>query len=336
MNHFCQAKFRRDDYDNGIFSSGPQNRASTLISLPQTLRAVVWRLTHPNFLIIFNWHQITPAFDPLLHHQYTWTRLQDFGAAVDDLSARFRILPLHEAIARINRGDLRGACAVLTFDDGDSSLAEYVVPLLREQNLPATFFINSAYLESQRSYWFPILSYLCSIESANAQAALPDKLRQRAQQLRVTGNAPFYRSVRDRIEELAPLVPNLRTRTVSAEWLTKLDGDQFAIGAHGHEHQRYAMMTPEWQVNDLRENVRILSQFKAYRPIFAVPFGRPWDWTDHTLRIAHKQGLQIVLANGGINVGRCDVYRRIPSDGQQIRRLVTAAMSDAFRERSSP
>jgi peptidoglycan/xylan/chitin deacetylase (PgdA/CDA1 family) len=301
----------------------------------QALRAFAWRRSHRDFLIVFNWHQVTPLFDPLCHHKYTWTQLNDFEAGLDHLTAKFEILPLHDAIYRLNCEDLRGSCAALTFDDGDISIADYVVPVLRERNLPATFFINSAYLEGHRSYWFPILSYLCAVENATSGTVLPAALKQRAHQLRLTDDPIFYGVVRDHVERLASLVPNLGSRLVSAEWLAKLDGDQFAIGAHGHEHQRYSMMTSEWQLNDLRENVRIISQFQGYRPIFAVPFGRSWDWTTQTIRIVREQGLQVVLADGGINLGPYDAYRRIPSDGRSIRRLVAAAMSDALSEQQS-
>ena len=300
------------------------------------LRALAWRRVHSDFLIIFNWHQVTPLFDPLRHHRHTWTELKQFETQIDYLTAKFGILPLNDAIGRLNRGVLRGSCAALTFDDGDISIADNVVPLLRERNLPATFFINSAYLEDRRSYWFPILSYLCTVENSGLQGALPEDLKEKALHLRTTDDPIYYRAVRDRLEQLASLVPNLGSRLISAEWLADLDGVQFAIGAHGHEHQRFSMMPSEWQLDNLRENVRVLSQFKAYRPIFAVPFGRPWDWTAETIRIARGQGLEVVLSDGGINVDTSDFYQRIPSDGRTIRHLVTAAMSDALtKQRSS-
>ena len=261
--------------------------------------------------------------------------MEDFATEVDYLTAEFEIMPLHDAIARLDHGVLRGSCAALTFDDGDASVSQYVAPMLRTRGLPATFFINSAYLDGRRSYWFPILSYLCTVEDPKLREALPVELKEKALQLRATNDPIFYREVRDRIEQLASLLPNLAARLISTEWIEKLDGEQFAIGAHGHEHQRFSMMPSEWQLDDLRENIRVLSQFQAYRPIFAVPFGRPWDWSNETIRIVRDQGLEVVLADGGLNVGPRETYRRIPSDGRTIRRLVATAMSDALTERRS-
>jgi peptidoglycan/xylan/chitin deacetylase (PgdA/CDA1 family) len=292
------------------------------------LRAFEWRRSNRDFLMVFNWHQVTPLFDPFRHHKYTWTELKKFELEIDYLSAKFRILPLHEAIDLLNRGNLRGPCAALTFDDGDSSAAEHVVPFLRRRNLPATLFINSAYLDCCRSYWFPILSYLCADEDASHRAAFTKELKDEALQLRSTNDARYYNEIRSRIERLGSFVPDLESRLISAEWLSTLDGDQFAIGGHGHEHQRFSMMPTEWQRNDLRENVEALMQFRGYRPIFAVPFGRAHDWTEETIRIAREQGLDIVLADGGINLTAGNFYRRIPSDDRSLRLLLVEAMGD--------
>jgi peptidoglycan/xylan/chitin deacetylase (PgdA/CDA1 family) len=299
------------------------------------LRAFAWKRSHSDFLLVCIWHQVTPVFDPLLHHKFTWTELKKFEIAIDYLASKFEVLPLQDAISQLNRGTLRGPCAALTFDDGDISMAEHVVPLLRKRNLPATFFINSAYLQGNRSYWFPILSYLCADNDASRRASFTDELKNKALRLRSTSDPTYYDEVRNRVERLGSFVPNLGSRLVSAEWLSRLDGDQFTIGAHGHEHQRFSMMPPEWQANNLRENIRVLSEFQAYRPIFAVPFGRPWDWTEQTIHIAREHALEVVLADGTINVGSNGACQRVPSDGRAIRPLITTAMSDSLARHGS-
>jgi peptidoglycan/xylan/chitin deacetylase (PgdA/CDA1 family) len=299
-----------------------------LESLLVRARVAWWGRKNDDFLIVLNWHQVSPAFDPELHHKYTWTPLAAFETAVDHLSSRFQIVALHEAITRISRGHLRGPCAALTFDDGDVTIPEHVVPVLRGRGVPAMFFINTAYLDGQRSYWFPILSYLSGREDIRRRAGVTDELMGQALNLRQTRDPRVYNDVRERVERLAPLVPNLTSRLVSEDWLETLDGDQFAIGAHGHEHQRFSMMPPEWQRKDLSENLRILARFRAFRPIFAVPFGRTGDWNKETIRISQDLGLEIVLADGGMNIAPAEYYRRNPSDGRAIGQVLAAAMAN--------
>jgi peptidoglycan/xylan/chitin deacetylase (PgdA/CDA1 family) len=297
--------------------------------IPTTIRnlqAAWWRFKQTNFLAIVNWHQITPVFDPDRQNKNIWTPLEKFETGIDYLASEFKTLPLYEAINRLKQGSLRGPCVSLTFDDGDVSLAEYILPLLRRRNLPATFFINTAYMERPQSCWVPILSYLQNDLDRYRSAGFSAALESKALQLRQTKDSTFYNEVRLQIEELAPLVPDLAQRRVDLEWLSGLDGDQFAIGAHGHEHERYSMMSSDWQRRDLSENVRLLSQFKGYRPIFAMPFGRRQDWTEETVAIAHDLKLEVAAADGGINVAASSCYQRIPSDGGNIPSLITEAM----------
>ncbi len=280
-----------------------------------------------NLLSIFIWHQVTPVFNSQRgHHRYIWTSAHNFRNQVEYLMSRFKILPLYKALEDHRRGFLKGHCAALTFDDGDASQAQYAFPILCDMNLSATFFINSAYLNSKRTFWFPVLNYFSENEDARRKAGLPLSLLKMAQKLRRTSDAHFYDEVRKKTEIFSEYIQDLPTRTVSKDWLSSLDGSQFAIGAHGHEHQRFSMMPIKWQEKDLCENVRVLSQFRSFRPVFAIPFGRKWDWTEDTIRIAHKQGLEVVLADGGINYNNCDFYNRIPCDGLNISTLAVNIM----------
>jgi peptidoglycan/xylan/chitin deacetylase (PgdA/CDA1 family) len=279
------------------------------------MRAASWRRAHRDFLIVFNWHQVSPQFDPKFHHQFTWTSLELFASQVQYVRNAYTVLPLHQAVNSLRDGKLRGPCAAMTFDDGDVTVREHVLPVLKRLGAPATFFINTAYLDGG-AYWFPILEYM--IHSGQLPPGRDaNALREMATQLRNTPDADLYRRLREEIEPWASSIPSSGMRSVSREWLAGLDGEQFSIGAHGHEHQRYAMMSERWQQEDLATNVKLLREYRAFRPIFAVPFGRPGDWTQHTLAIAREQGLDVVLADGGVNLARMDAYARIPCDGRQ-------------------
>jgi peptidoglycan/xylan/chitin deacetylase (PgdA/CDA1 family) len=279
---------------------------------------------HRDALLIFNWHQVSPTFNPFSQHEYTWTSFDAFETSVDYLSRNYRIVPLHGALNQLKSGTLRGRCVALTFDDGDISMADYVMPFLKRRGLSATFFINTAYLDGRRAYWFPILSYLTA--GGVRHPALSAALHQQALQLRQTNDCCFYQRVREGIERLAPVLAEVKPRLVSPDWLAALDGEQFAIGAHGHEHERYAMMSVEWQRENLVENIRVLRRFRAYRPIFAVPFGRPWDWTAQSISIVRNLGLEVLLADGGVNLSAGDVYNRQPADAHVGRELVVQAL----------
>lgn len=63
------------------------------------------------------------------------------------LKAWFNVLPLSEAVARLQRGDLPPRAAAITFDDGYADNLVYAHPILLKHRLPATFFIATGFLD---------------------------------------------------------------------------------------------------------------------------------------------------------------------------------------------
>jgi peptidoglycan/xylan/chitin deacetylase (PgdA/CDA1 family) len=288
-----------------------------------------WKFNRRNqdYLLIFNWHQVTPSFDPEMHHAYTWTPLEQFVESIEYLQSRYDIVSLESALGAFATRSFSGRRVALTFDDGDRSISEYVVPHLSDVGLPATFFINTAYFDGHTCYWFPVLEAIQRLEpAARRKIGFTRELEDFASALRTTSDPVMYDRRRE-IEAFAPYFPRLSNRTVTPEWLATLDGERFAIGAHGHEHQRFAMMPAEWQRADLAANVRLLSEFAAFRPFFAVPFGRSRDWNSATLNAAASHNLAILFADGGVNLCPSDCWKRIPSDNRRIDRLVPAELA---------
>ena len=50
---------------------------------------------------------------------------------------------------------------IVTFDDGYDDNFNYAFPILRENNIPATFFICPDYIGTDRVFWFDWAAYLC-------------------------------------------------------------------------------------------------------------------------------------------------------------------------------
>jgi peptidoglycan/xylan/chitin deacetylase (PgdA/CDA1 family) len=286
----------------------------------------LWHHRYRNYLAVFNFHQVTPTFRPGDHACGTWTSLAQFEAGMDYLMQRFKILDLEEAWKRLQRGELSGECAAITFDDGDISLAEYCVPLLERRGIPATIFLNSASFEGNGHYWFSTLNYLQSMHASASAGCVAAELDRKARLLRTTMIPEVYAVLRDEIARLGEESQVPRRQCVSPKWLTTLNEALFAIGAHGHEHERYSMMSEDWQRRDLRLNVDYLQQFKCFRPLFALPFGRKGDYNEITLQVASENRLTVWAADGGVNTSYSPVGLRIPADGRSLRAEAVHAM----------
>jgi peptidoglycan/xylan/chitin deacetylase (PgdA/CDA1 family) len=76
---------------------------------------------------------------------------RDFGEQMRLLAETKAVLPLHEALTFLGRGEMGVPRVVLTFDDGTSDFLEEALPVLSRFGLPATLYVSPG-LVGRRGY----------------------------------------------------------------------------------------------------------------------------------------------------------------------------------------
>jgi peptidoglycan/xylan/chitin deacetylase (PgdA/CDA1 family) len=76
----------------------------------------------------------------------------EFARIVRWLKGWFNVLPLDQAIVRMNEKTLPARAATITFDDGYADNCTVAMPILRDHGLTATFFIATGYLDGGRMW----------------------------------------------------------------------------------------------------------------------------------------------------------------------------------------
>ena len=186
------------------------------------------------------------------------------------------------------------------------------VYILEELNIPATFFINSGYLDNKAYSWVDALNYIN--DPANRRI-IPQNLIQYSSVLRRTTDPFEYNKGRECIESYFNQLPQNKKRYLTTEELFSIQNPLFSIGLHGYEHQRASMMTEAWNRENIRKDIEVLARHPNYVPVYAIPFGRPYDWNNDIIRIALENNLDIMLHDGGYNLHKEVVYNRIAADG---------------------
>lgn len=273
-------------------------------------------------LVVLTYHQASPQFDKKLNGQYIWTPIDFLERQLDFLKNNYQITGLMDGVSKLRKGELKETAVAITFDDGDISVQKYIIPLLERMKLPATFFINTAYLNNLKpGYWFNIFSHIQADNDLSSKY-LSRELKEIASTLRNTNDQEYYRNKYMIIEKLGDLLKDKIQFYISENFLEGIDPELFTIGLHGHEHQRFSMMTKEWQRSNLLENINRLSRFKAYKPVFAIPFGKERDWNVDTLEICRQLKLEYTYSNGGYNTKNMTGIKRIPADGMEIKKIM--------------
>ncbi|MDP4266855.1 MAG: polysaccharide deacetylase family protein [Bacteroidota bacterium] len=271
-----------------------------------------------NFFLILNYHQISDNFDPKFHSKGTWLDTAFFKRQLNAIIENFRIVPLIDGIEKIENGELTENIASLTFDDGDISIKN-IIPLLKQYNIPATFFINSATFDGNAGL-FHIYQYLNN--SPEYRHLLNTDIQSNYPKLRYTKDKKLYNKYRYILDHIYNNINKKEPLFVEKGYLSSLDQNLFHIGLHGHEHQRFSMMNYDEQKINIIKNIEILSEFKSYKPIFALPFGRPDDWDNDTIKICFENDLHLLFANGGINFNREIGYKRAISVNLTLKDLI--------------
>ncbi|MEX2123358.1 MAG: polysaccharide deacetylase family protein [Woeseia sp.] len=89
-------------------------------------------------LAVFSYHQVLQQADNLRRGEPDRAR---FLADLEVIGRVFAVLPLPEAVERLQAGALPARAACITFDDGYANNYEFAAPSLERAGLPASFFI---------------------------------------------------------------------------------------------------------------------------------------------------------------------------------------------------
>ncbi|UVW28892.1 polysaccharide deacetylase family protein [Massilia sp. H6] len=106
-------------------------------------------LSRENRLCVVNYHRILEAPDPMLESE---PDVATFRWQMRLLADCFNVLPLHDALAALDAGQLPPRAICITFDDGYRSVHDLALPILQEFGLPATVFVTSGYI-GERNMW---------------------------------------------------------------------------------------------------------------------------------------------------------------------------------------
>lgn len=246
----------------------------------------VWQSLSRTSLVVPYYHMISDDRVPHVRHLYRFRSVREFEADLDFLLRQFVPVELPDIVAHLDeRGHLPQRCFHLTFDDGFREMHEVVAPVLLKKGVPATFFLNTAFLDrggmahhNKASLLLDCLPRQISTQTLQQiEAILPQipggmgTLESRLLSIRYAD-----RYVVDRIAAIIEVdmdqyITAARPYLSSEEVLTLLK-QGFTIGAHSVDHPLYADLSLEEQITQTRDSISsIVSRFEVRTRAFAFP-----------------------------------------------------------------
>ncbi len=266
-------------------------------------------------------HRVLRAPDPLLPEL---PDARQFEAQMRWVRAWFNVLPLHEAVERLQHKALPARALSITFDDGYVDNAEVAAPILKRLGLHATFFVATGFLDG-RNMWNDRV-----IEAIRACPHASVDLRQLGLGVEDLGSAEKRR---DTIRRLLRLIKHQQppkreaavrgieeacTATTTTplmmrpEHVARLAASGFDVGAHTVTHPILSRLTTE---DARREVAGSKADVEAIigRParLFAYPNGVPnQDYTAEHVALVRKCGFVAAAATvWGVAAAGADVFQ---------------------------
>jgi peptidoglycan/xylan/chitin deacetylase (PgdA/CDA1 family) len=207
----------------------------------------------------------------------TYHRIEEpeaFAAQLDYLSKRGHPISMEDAANALRRGrPLPPRSVLLTFDDGDISLLNHGLPLLREKGIPATAFVCPGVLDTDLPLWFDEVPALI-----DAGASLPEVVGLSgydARDLLKTVPDAERRELLTRLRESVPSTAEpIRRHQLRSEHLLRLEHDGVAVGSHTLTHPCLNLCDTATIRTEIAEAHRLLTNALGHEPVaFAYPDG---------------------------------------------------------------
>ena len=112
------------------------------------------------YAVIFMYHGVTATRDMRTNHFGKHVHVELFKEQIECISRNFKIVPLDDLVVKLRNDTLTENSAVITFDDGYRNNFSVAYPVLKSFRAPATIFLTTGFIDSERWFWTDKLEYV--------------------------------------------------------------------------------------------------------------------------------------------------------------------------------
>lgn len=220
-----------------------------------------------------------------------------FEQQIKYLQTKYNLITLEDFRKHLfDSKDLPENSVLITFDDGDYSVFEKGLPVLRKYDVPSVLFIIGGLIDSSDSFWWRKVEKNFTDEGKSFSEA-----RSKVRYLKQISNS-------ERINYLSNL-KEIEVKQLSSEELVQLRNSKMFIANHTFSHPMINKCTER----EVREELRLVKQkfnnwgLSEGYPIFAYPNG---NWDLKSEKILKEEGVKMAfLFDHKINRAKIDPLR---------------------------
>ena len=264
------------------------------------------------------YHAVAEQPLPYIQHLYKMKTVKEFLKDLDFLLKHFEPIDA-EALYHfhVNKTVPEKPVFHLTFDDGLKEIYEIVAPILLQKGVPATFFVNSGFVDNKALFYRYHASL--AVEALLEKGELKNLLKTEILSCSYKDRSALFQyfSQQEVTDFLKTEKPYL-----TVEQIKTLRAQGFTIGAHSEDHPYYYEISLEEQVRQTLSSLEFVSSIvKQKLRLFAFPF------TDFKVSKHFFEEIKpfVDLSFGTANFAKSEIpfhYQRIAAEKKTIEQIL--------------
>ena len=275
------------------------------------------------------YHAVSDVSLPHIKHLYPVKNSADFIQDLEYLCKYFKPVAIDELLEIVNEGKpVEKPVFHLTFDDGLSQFYDVVAPILSDKGIPATVFLNSAFIDNQGLFYRYKISLLIEkllLFSSN-KWVFGEKVFTQKEVLIATLKTTKYIH-QAKLNDLAMQLnidfeQYLKDNTpyLTTEQIIQLQKKGFAFGGHSIDHPIFNELSFTEQKRQVSDCFKALDIFRLEKKYFSFPFNDEGVTHDFFSWLYEKEGCHLSFGISGL---KNDAFKqhmhRFPMEGTALR-----------------
>ncbi|WP_372648214.1 polysaccharide deacetylase family protein [Draconibacterium sp.] len=205
----------------------------------------------------------------------------------------------------------------ISFDDGLKECAEIVAPILIQKGIPASFFVNSGFVDNKELFHRYKASLIANKMRTQPDAEAENYLNENEVPLKDLLQAPFSKQeILDHAAELLEIdfQSFLETQKpyMTTSQIKDLHNKGFSIGGHSHKHPEFRKISQKKQLKEIKKSMKWVEEnVNPKVKAFSFPFTDDGVSTNLIKKIHDSEICDISFGTAGVK------YDEIPNHFQR-------------------
>lgn len=262
---------------------------------------------------------------------------KEFKRQMEYLAKHQNVVSLREGVRLLNkeRSDEKDYVCV-TFDDTYQNMYTDAFPILKESQVPATFFISTGFINTKKMFWTDKVENILNKSEVGSYELVTEKYsdnivitKEKESQDKIDAIRRFKKYVKafctpkqrdELIRDLANCMNVLNyDSTDDVDNYTNLsdsqireisDNDLFDVGGHSVNHEILSFLGEEELKSEIEESIKTLEDITLKKvDLYSYPEGQENHYNDKVIEILKSNGIKICpSAIHGINTGKTSSF----------------------------